>query len=205
MEDRVVFESEGLRLQGLMEKRSAAAGVVIAHPHPLYGGDMYNPVVECLALAYRFRGFTTLRFNFRGVGQSQGRYDEGKGEQTDVRSAMGFLAQAGIEAVHLAGYSFGAWIDALAAQDSIAIAQMVMVSPPVALIPFDSGMHLPRLELIVTGSDDEFAPPRLIQEKMAQWNPAAVLTVIPKADHFYLGALNQLQRVLCDHLVAVPA
>jgi uncharacterized protein len=200
MEERVVFESEGLGLQGLFERRSAAAGVVISHPHPLYGGDMYHPVIECIARAYGRRGFTTLRFNFRGVGQSQGRYDEGKGEQSDVRSALAFLAQSGVGAAHLAGYSFGAWINALAAQNPIAIRHMIMVSPPVALIRFASTLRLPRLEWIATGSQDEFAPPHLIQEKMAEWNPAAVLMVIPEADHFYSGALDQLETMLYQHL-----
>ena len=110
-EEKITFQSDGLQLQGRLH-RAGVNGVVVTHPHPLYGGDMNNPVVETITQAYQHKGYTTLRFDFRGVGDSQGMYDEGIGEKRDVCQAMAYLAQINIENICLAGYSFGAWINA---------------------------------------------------------------------------------------------
>src|SRR3990172_254396 len=92
----------------------ASAGVVICHPHPLYGGDMDNPVVVRVQEACAAEGLATLRFNFRGVGGSSGTHGEGGGEQDDARAALEALEQkAGTAALAIAGYSFGAWIAAV--------------------------------------------------------------------------------------------
>jgi alpha/beta superfamily hydrolase len=80
VEQTVIFESEGLELEALLSRESGDRAVVVTHPHPLYGGEMHNPVVEIIARAYQKIGYATLRFNFRGVGNSRGNYDDGKGE-----------------------------------------------------------------------------------------------------------------------------
>ena len=110
-EEKVLFHSGDTQLEGLLEGASANSGAVITHPHPLYGGDMHNHVVGIIRQVYHQKGFTTLRFNFRGTGSSQGRYDNGKGEQADLIAAVNFLRKRGIDRIDLAGYSFGSWIN----------------------------------------------------------------------------------------------
>jgi len=114
MEESISFLSESYQLEGLLDKSSIDNGVVITHPHPLYGGDMNNFIVDLIVRAYQKKGFTTLRFNFRGTGKSQGNYDDGTGEQEDVRAAIATLSKMDIKKIDLAGYSFGAWVNALA-------------------------------------------------------------------------------------------
>ena len=136
MEERINFISESYEIEGLIEKNDGDLGVVVTHPHPLYGGDMYNPVVETLVRVYRQKGFTTLRFNFRGAGNSQGHFDNGRGEQKDVCSAFEYLTAAGVKTIDLAGYSFGAWVNAYINPKEVNFENMIMVSPPVGFIEF---------------------------------------------------------------------
>ena len=110
MEKITTFISDSFEIEGQLFEGDKKRGVVITHPHPLYGGDMQNNVVGAISLACQKIGFTTLKFNFRGVGGSQGNYDDGNGEQEDVRAAVAYLADTGIRQIDLAGYSFGAWV-----------------------------------------------------------------------------------------------
>jgi hypothetical protein len=190
MEERVCFISDHLRIEGMLEIASPTRGAVITHPHPLYGGDMDNPVVNAVRRAYRRQGISTLRFNFRGVGASEGGYDDGAGERRDVDAALAFMSGRGVADLDLAGYSFGAWVNA---GTSSGFQRMVMVSPPVAFISFDPAAPIPTLQLIVTGGRDEIAPPRMISTYRDQWNPAAAVEVLPDADHFYTGHLRALE------------
>ena len=89
---------------------SGPEGVVLVHPHPLYGGEMRNPVITAMMRTFQEHDWSTLRFNFRGVGASCGTYDEGRGEVDDLLAAVDCLRQEGVERVLLAGYSFGAWV-----------------------------------------------------------------------------------------------
>lgn len=113
MPEKVTFFDSGpLKMQGLLEEHSGEKGVVVTHPHPLYGGDMYNHVVEAVCQAYQEREYSCLRFNFRGVGLSEGEYDKGIGEQDDVMAALDYLSALGQNEIDLVGYSFGAWVNA---------------------------------------------------------------------------------------------
>ncbi|MGD8366784.1 MAG: alpha/beta hydrolase [Desulfobacterales bacterium] len=201
MEEKVRFFSEEISLEGLMTPASGKRGVVITHPHPLYGGDMYNPVVECLQGVFTARGFATLRFNFRGVGKSEGGYGEGDGEVNDVLAAAGFLQQQGATGkIELAGYSFGAWVNARVPRGQKGIGRLTMVSPPVAFIDFSDIPAMPNLFLVVTGSRDDIAPAEEIRPQLSRWNPAAVFEIIEGADHFYWGHLDVLREVLERHV-----
>ena len=200
MEEKISFLSDGYEIERRLEKGSLQRGVVITHPHPLYGGDMHNNVVAAIARVYRQKGYTSLRFNFRGVGNSQGSHTNGIGEQEDVRAAVSYLTDLGIGQIDLAGYSFGAWVNALAIRDEPPLANMIMVSPPVAFIDFSSISGLGTLRLIVTGSRDDIAPPDLIKKSYAAWNAAAQFEVISGADHFYAGYLDKLEGLLTAHL-----
>jgi len=186
---------DGTRLEGLLHRGNPEKGVVITHPHPLYGGDMYNNVVEAIQKAYQEKGYSTLRFNFRGAGASAGRYDNGNGEQLDVVAACNFLEDSGVASVGLAGYSFGTWVNAKIA-DKLPGHPMIMVSPPAAMLAFPADLKIPDLKLVVTGSADEFAAPELVSGLASRWNPSASFEIIDDADHFFWGFTDKLNKVL---------
>jgi alpha/beta superfamily hydrolase len=203
-EQQVFFRSDTFKLEALIQEMEGDKGVVITHPHSLYGGTMLNNVVESLAHVYQQTGYTTLRFNFRGVGGSQGEYDQGQGEQEDVKSALEFLSEYGKNVLDLAGYSFGAWVNGLAELKENTVQRMIMVSPPVAFLDFGSMPLTPQLELVIAGSRDQIAPVELIENVLPKWNPRAVLEVIEGADHFYVGYTDKLKYILANYLAAEP-
>lgn len=174
----------------------STTGVVVCHPHPLYGGDMHNPVVVRVAEVCRAAGMATLRFNFRGVGASAGRHGEGQAEQDDVRGALGHLGgRLGPGArVALAGYSFGAAVAAAVAAGGQALAGLALIAPPLAVPGFErfrtlGAAHGPLL--VVAGADDPYCP-RAALDRLAAALPDATVTVVEGADHFFLGKLYPL-------------
>ena len=195
-EKSVVFESGELKLEGLLDRAEGDAGVVITHPHPQYGGTMHNNVVESLVKAYQKAGYTTLRFNFRGMGRSEGHYDEGVGEQADVRGAVAHLKNLGLNAVDLAGYSFGAWVNAQAIGNLNDVVRMIMVSPPVNFMDFSFLQYTPGIQLIIASSRDDIAPPDMIQKMLPQWNKDSAFHIIQGADHFYWGETGEIESIV---------
>jgi len=208
METEVHFTSSECRIEGRLHEGNSRA-VVITHPHSLYGGNMHNPVVETITEVFRQKGYTTLRFNFRGVEGSQGRYDEGRGEQEDVRQAVIYLQQRGFGPIELSGYSFGTWVNAQCAVGKLSEIGMTMVSPPTAFMDFRMIQHLPGLTLAITGSRDDIAPPDMLRRILPLWNPGARLEVLPGADHFFLDQLETLaaalQKALAHHHTSATA
>lgn len=195
MEKAVTFDAHGLLLEGLLYEGHCEKGAIITHPHPLYGGDMDNPVVAALGQSYQEIGWSTLRFNFRGTGQSQGDFDNGIGEQDDVQAAIDFFQARDVGQIELAGYSFGAWVLAGWSQQFNQPGHpIVLVSPPVAFMEFPPG-PLPGLRGIIAGQHDELGPPDQIQDRLPEWHPDAKLTTIENADHFFQGRLDNLQQV----------
>jgi alpha/beta superfamily hydrolase len=182
----------------------ARAGVVLCHPHPLYGGDMDSHVVIQAAQACAARNVATLRFNFRGVGASTGKHDAGRGEQEDVRAALADLRRrlpAGAP-VALAGYSFGAAVAAAVAADT-AVEGLALIAPPLRITPLTppavSGPFL-----IVVGAEDQYCPP----ESLATIRDAesrVTLTVIDGADHFFFGAQDALGAAVEGWAAALAA
>jgi alpha/beta superfamily hydrolase len=201
MEENCILQTQEYELEGLLDKKNRSQAVIITHPHPLYGGSMRNPVVEAIRTAYTNNGLTTLRFNFRGVGNSQGKFDTGHGEQEDVRAAITYLIELGIKTVNLAGYSFGAWVNAsLNRNASAPVSEMIMVAPPVGFIDFGSIKAINCLKLVVTGSQDDIAPAELIRDVLPSWNPDARFEIIDGCDHFYDGYLTKLESILSSFL-----
>ena len=200
IEERVFFFSNGIDIEGLLHSAPGENGVLVTHPHPLYGGSMHDGVVESLVRIYQQHGYTTLRFNFRGVGHSQGHYDQGQGEQEDDKSALQFIKQRKNNIIHLAGYSFGAWINTLARPSEISVQRIIMISPPVAFLDFGAAPSIPQLKLVVTGSHDQIAPPDIIETMLPQWNSESHFEVIQGADHFYVGHIGRLESILSDFL-----
>ena len=191
-ESRITFRSDDLTLEGLLARpeRSGASAAVLCHPHPMYGGSMDNNVVEAIVAAMWRRGCATLRFNFRGVGASEGEYDGGEGEAADARAAVEFLAaQPDIDlgAIALAGYSFGAAIALRAGLTDSRVARVIAVALPVAAMNMGIGTAAGKPVLLVSGDRDTYSPIPEIEQAMQKLGAAATLKVIAGADHFFGG------------------
>ena len=173
---------------------TAAGGVAICHPHPLYGGDLENPVVVRAAEVCQAAGLATVRFNFRGVGSSGGEHDEGRGEQDDLRAAVQHLRTTlGPRPVAVAGYSFGAAIAArVALRDGAA--GLALIAPALAVRGLDQLGDLDRFDgpiLIAAGTSDSYCPADALATLAARV-PRAVVRTVPGADHFFFGKLYPL-------------
>ncbi len=203
-EQTVFFKSGSIALEGRLCEATGEQAVVIAHPHPLYGGDLDNPVVAALAAAYQRRGYSTLRFNFRGVGASEGHYADGRGEQEDLRAAAAYLARLGKPPSDLAGYSFGAWIVLKLDPPLPAVRRQLLVAPPLALLDF-AGIPRPRAQLqVIAGARDDFAPPDRLREWATRWQETARLHLLPEADHFFSSGLSRLAALVETVLESPP-
>jgi alpha/beta superfamily hydrolase len=199
-EEKITIENKGLKIEGLLNNLDTKKAVIVSHPHPLYGGNMYNNVVESVVRAYGATGYSTLRFNFRGVGRSQGIYDEGEGEQEDVYAAMEYLLEQEKTSIDLAGYSFGAWVNALGIERFHGISRMLMISPPVAAVDLSFLQYNAKIKLVIAGSNDDIGPPSEIEKMMTVWNPEAELKIIQGAEHFYQGKSREIETIIGDFL-----
>lgn len=175
------------------------AGLVICHPHPLYGGDMDNPVVVRIQEVCGAVGLATLRFNFRGAGRSTGTHDGGRAEQGDVEAALGHLSAAiGGAPLALAGYSFGAVVAARVAARRGDLAGVALVAPPLATSgdgPFAGLARFGTSLLIVGAGEDEYCPPGAL-EALALRLPRAEVRAVPGATHFFFGKLFPLGEIV---------
>lgn len=184
--ERLTIPSPGnVQLEGLLhlpQQTGAFAAMVVCHPHPLYGGDMHNPVVQALCRAGLRAGFAVLRFNFRGTGGSTGVHEGGKVEADDVRAAAAFLAEREeVSSVDvLAGYSFGAMMAVAAADVARAL---LLVSPPLGMAASDRLPEVPLLAL--TGDMDDYVDVAALRAALS--SPESDLVVAEGADHFWWG------------------
>jgi uncharacterized protein len=179
-----------------------ARGVaVIAHPHPLFGGTMDNKVVQTLARAFTQSGWTAVRFNFRGVGASEGAHDEGRGELEDFLAVVQAAAPGG--ALCLAGFSFGAFVTTHAVARLGAagrdIGALVLVGTSVArspAAPVESALHA--RTLVVHGEHDDTV---LLSDVLDWARPQALpVVVVPGGGHFFHGQLPLLKSLVVRHL-----
>ncbi len=172
---------------------------IICHPHPLFGGAMGNKVVTTLERLFRERGFATVRFNFRGVGASEGVFDDGIGESDDLKAVTQFARQYFPNAsLLLAGFSFGSYVAARMA-NTLDAAQLVSIAPPVGKWNF-AAFDMPRMPwTIVQGELDEIVEPQTVYDFAAKAQPAPTLIRIPDATHFFHGKLLELRTVLTEH------
>jgi alpha/beta superfamily hydrolase len=146
----------------IRKRRQMRPIAIILHPHPQFGGTMNNRVVYNLHYAFYNMGFTVLRFNFRGVGRSQGEYDQGIGELSDAASALDYLQSMNQNAKHcwVAGFSFGAWIGMQLLMRRPEITGFISVSPPANMYDFSFLAPCPSSGLIINGTGDRVAPPK---------------------------------------------
>ena len=183
------LHSDGLRLEARLHDGSGRLAAVVLHPHPLYGGDMDNHVVAGVCEALAQAGAATLRFNFRGVGASEGSYDGGSGEAADARAAIDALRKHKPDApVLLAGYSFGAMIAAAVAADC-AVAALALVSPPQGMGPLPE-MPAGVPVLLITGDRDSLSPAAEVQA-LASGQVRAV--TVAGVDHGWWPGIDTLQ------------
>ncbi|PIE70327.1 MAG: alpha/beta hydrolase [Deltaproteobacteria bacterium] len=197
MTEQVTLKGPEGTLAAVFDDAGSTTGSVITHPHPLYGGNMENNVVHCAASACCEAGLSVLRFNFRGVGQSSGTYDDGDGEQDDLAAAVTFLTGNGCRKVLVVGYSFGAWVAAMAADKGRIEADLVLIAPPVAFVSHESISALPGLRGVVTGElDRDIAPISSIHTHLKRWHPGITADVLPGADHFFSGCEQALSEWL---------
>ncbi len=183
MEETVNIPGTGVTLEGRFILGTAPGGVIITHPHPLYGGSMDNNVVWTARKAFEARRWSTLRFNFRGVGRSSGSYGQGLEEVDDVVAALAFLKKKASGPYYVIGYSFGAAVAARAMLAGLEADGVLLVSPPIAFKEMDFLPRVPRLELVVVGDRDELCPLADLRTSLSAKQPAVELAVITGADH----------------------
>ena len=173
------------------ERRGVA---LVCHPHPLHGGTMQNKVVHTLGRAMQELGAPTLRFNFRGVGHSAGRYDAGIGELDDAVAACAWAREHWrCDAIWLAGFSFGAAI-ALQAAARVAPAKLVTVAPPVGRLIVTPVVRPACPWLVVQGDRDELVDFAAVQSWVAGFSEPPRLAVLAGAEHFFHGRLVELRE-----------
>jgi len=176
-------------LEGVLHSPEAGAplpGVVVCHPHPLYGGNMHNNLVVAVCQALAEAGITALRFNFRGVGGNSGGYGDGRGERDDIRAALGFLAGGeGIdrERLGLCGYSFGGGV-AMAVSDDRRVKALALISPAVATeTDWERWGEFGGPKMIIGGGLDDIVTADGLRRNAGEDE----LTVVAEADHFWSG------------------
>jgi uncharacterized protein len=200
---RLVLQGEAGSIEALSDlpEGNSKGSAIICHPHPLFGGTMDNKVVQTLARAFVQTGWTAVRFNFRGVGQSGGMYDEGRGEADDLRELIKQLAPAG-SALAIAGFSFGSFVVSQVLQEAAQshdLQKLVMVGTAasrfaVANIPAELHEKL----LVVHGEQDDTVP---LSSVMDWARPQVIpVTVVPGGGHFFHGQLPLLRGLVARHL-----
>ena len=169
---------------------------IISHPHPLYGGTMTNKVVSILAKTFAELGAITVRFNFRGVGESEGQYDNGIGEAEDLQLIAAECRKWRPQApIWLAGFSFGAYVTTRA-QTNIQPEKIVLVAPPVSMYPFAELAEITCPWVVIQGGQDEVISASEVKNWVTQRSNAPKLIWMDEAGHFFHGKLIQVKEHL---------
>jgi uncharacterized protein len=195
-----------------VEGKSAAVSpalAIVCHPHSLLGGTKDNKVVHTLAKMFRDQGMYSIRFNFRGVGNSEGTFDAGRGEAEDVitvvewaRSVLPINLMPSKMPVWLAGFSFGAYVSLRAANrlnergGEEQLAQLITIAPPVGHFPLEDEKRPPCPWVVVQGDQDEVVVPTQVFEWANTLSPPPQLIVMEGASHFFHGRLIELRNRL---------
>lgn len=204
----IVFNGPDGRLEGRYQHGRGGKPPValVLHPHPLHGGSMNNKVTYTLYQACARMGFSTLRFNFRGVGRSQGAFDEGEGELSDAAAALDWLQQRNRDAraCWIAGFSFGAWIAMQLLMRRPEVAGFVAVAPPAGHYDFSFLAPCPVSGLFVHGSEDDVAPPEtareLALELSNQRGVEVAYSLVEGADHYFDRHLEKIAQLTQEYV-----
>jgi alpha/beta superfamily hydrolase len=206
----VIFNGPEGRLEGRYQPAQTenAPIALILHPHPQYGGTMNNKVVYHLYHAFVRRGFAVLRFNFRGVGRSQGRFDNGIGELSDAAAALDWLQAYNKDASScwVAGFSFGAWISMQLLMRRPEIEGFLSISPPANMYDFSFLAPCPSSGLIVQGTKDEIVTEAAVQKLAEKLQSQKSIKVnyqrIEDANHFYEKHMDKLVEKIDSYLAS---
>jgi uncharacterized protein len=194
----------GVNAEGLVERGRVGglrAAVVLAHPHPQYGGTMHTKVVYQAAKACTRIGCAVLRFNFRGVGTSEGSWDEGRGEMDDFRAGIAFMREQYPNVrVWSAGMSFGAWIAMTVGAQEDVVSTLLGIAPPVTRFDFDVVRTTDKPKFFIQGERDELCPLKDMQEFYARARDPKELAVIDGADHLFDGKVLEVADAIEDLL-----
>lgn len=204
----VIFNGPDGRLEGRyhQSKRPNAPLALLLHPHPQYGGTMNNKVVFSLYQNFARRGFSSLRFNFRGVGRSQGQFDNGQGELSDAASALDWMQSRNpnTNTCWIAGFSFGAWVAMQLMMRRPEISGFISIAPPASQHDFSFLAPCPASGIIIHGDKDEVVPQssvdKLAQKLQKQKNIKIDYRIIEGSDHFFLDHLEPLNEQVNDYL-----
>jgi len=171
---------------------------IICHPHPLYGGTLQNKVVHTLAKACLELGMPAIRFNFRGVGKSEGHFEHGLGEQQDCIAVATWARQQYPERpVWLAGFSFGSFV-AYQAFTEIKAQRLLLVAPPVGLFQFQAMDNISIPWCVIQGKDDEITPPDSVEEWVKHQSSTPKFFYLDGVSHFFHGKLNVLRDIVSN-------
>jgi hypothetical protein len=188
----------------LYHPRDAVRAIVLCHPHPQYGGSMHDTVVETLDDVARRHGFATLRFNFRGVGESTGHFDSGAGEVDDLLAALAWMRdRVGAMPVWLAGFSFGSNVVWRAIERAGDVAGVLLVAPPVTMMDFSARPPTSGLAVtLIAGDRDDYVDAADLGRWAANASPSANVEIIAGADHFFSGRYSELAKAADRTLAA---
>jgi uncharacterized protein len=174
---------------------------VVCHPHPLYGGTMHNKVVYQAAKALHSRGATVLRFNFRGVGHSEGVHDNGRGEQDDVRTAIDYLAtEFPGQPVLAAGFSFGSWVGLRVGCADPRVDRLIGLGLPVDNVDMSFLEICSKPKLIIQGGNDQFGSRPKLEAQFSALAEPKKLAIVEGADHFFTGQLDRVAAAIDEWL-----
>jgi alpha/beta superfamily hydrolase len=190
---------EAIYKPGDSERATPRHAAVVCHAHPLHGGTMHFKLIFRVARAFDDLGFPTLRFNFRGVGGSEGAFDEGRGERDDVRAAVDWLAERhpGVDLV-VAGFSFGAWTGLSVGCAHPRVTHVVGLGMPArAYTPELTTCKKPKL--LVHGTRDEFGPMAQLNSWFADLPEPKRLVRVEGADHFFEGRRDEMAKAITDY------
>jgi uncharacterized protein len=198
----VIFNGPAGRIEGRYQpaKVRNAPIALILHPHPQFGGTMNNQIIYQLFYLFSKRGFAVLRFNFRGVGRSQGDFDHGAGELSDAAAALDWAQTIHPDAKScwIAGFSFGAWVGMQLLMRRPEIEGFISIAPPANLYDFSFLAPCPSSGLIVHGDVDKVAPPKDIQNLVDKLKTQKGITieqkVIEGANHFFENKVEELVK-----------
>ena len=194
------------RLEALLDEPAPGettirAAVVFGHPHPQYGGTMHTKVVYQAAKALGRIGCAVLRFNFRGVGASEGSFDDGVGEADDFRVALDFIHERYPSArLWAGGFSFGAWIAMTVGAVDPRVSTLIGIAPPLARAGFDSVGLSQKPKFFIQGERDDLCPLKPMQEFYARCEEPKELVVIDAADHLFDGKTSEVGDAIEDLL-----
>ena len=188
------------RIEGLLQESDGVAHETIAlvcHPHPLYGGTLHNKVTHRIAATLFARGAAVLRFNFRGVGKSEGVHDRGRGELQDALAMLDWLRRRhpGAQAWS-AGFSFGSWVASRVAAAEPAVARLILVAPPVHTQTFEEMRTCPVPKLVIQGRADDVCKPENLERVYPTWAEPKRLEWVDGASHFFDRRLAELAEAL---------